>query len=241
MFMSQVRAMLLGIFVGGVGVLGFSDAAAQQPDQDKKPADPKNAADKKKEVKPKPTDPMEITELKDKLKKYESEIAKIRQAMLKDLAVEEKKVSDAIAKAKKDKAMKQLHEAQSQKIKLAHLRHDIEHRIKVGQQPNPRRAVPAEQQLGIHTSQPNSALRAQLGLAKNQGLIVDKVTADSAAAKAGLKPHDVLVQVHGKPVPSDVKEFRKVIADAKTESVDVVIIRQGKQETIKGLKLPAGE
>jgi serine protease Do len=84
-------------------------------------------------------------------------------------------------------------------------------------------------------------LRQQLGLAKDTGLVLDKVSDSSAAGKAGLKTYDILVQFDGKAVPSDVAGFRKVLAAAAPgSSVDVVVVRQGKQETVKGLTLPAG-
>src|SRR5262249_39104768 len=62
---------------------------------------------------------------------------------------------------------------------------------------------------------------------------------DSAAAKAGVKPHDILLEFAGKPVPSDVDSFRKILDDVKAKTeVDVVVLRKGKRETLKGLTLP---
>jgi len=65
------------------------------------------------------------------------------------------------------------------------------------------------------------------------------VTPDSAAAKAGLKPHDILLELDGKPVPSSPDEFRKALDAIKADKpVDAVVMRKGKKETVKGLSLP---
>ena len=65
------------------------------------------------------------------------------------------------------------------------------------------------------------------------------VPAESVAGKAGMKPNDILMEVGGKPVSSNFPEFHKVLADVKPDTaVDIVVMRKGKKETIKGVKLP---
>ena len=45
--------------------------------------------------------------------------------------------------------------------------------------------------------------------------------------------------LNGKPVPSDMTDFQKLLKDIKPDAaVDAVVLRKGKKETIKGLKLP---
>jgi C-terminal processing protease CtpA/Prc len=93
--------------------------------------------------------------------------------------------------------------------------------------------------LGVMVDTPGEVLADQLGLEKDKGLVIMDVVTDSAAAKAGLKAHDVLVQFDGKAVPRDPREFNKMVQDVKANTaVDVVVIRKGKQETIKGVTLP---
>jgi beta-lactamase regulating signal transducer with metallopeptidase domain len=93
--------------------------------------------------------------------------------------------------------------------------------------------------LGVLVEKPGGALADQLDLPKDQGLIVEEVVADSAAAKAGMKAHDVLLELNGKPVPSDVEKFAKQLEDVKANTpVDAVVLRKGKKETLKGLSLP---
>jgi membrane-associated protease RseP (regulator of RpoE activity) len=96
-----------------------------------------------------------------------------------------------------------------------------------------------EARLGVQAGKPSPALVEQLDLPKGQGLVVEHVTADSAAAKAGVKANDILVEVDGKSVPSEVADFQKQLEGIKADTpVDVVVLRKGKRETLKGLSLP---
>jgi membrane-associated protease RseP (regulator of RpoE activity) len=96
-----------------------------------------------------------------------------------------------------------------------------------------------EGRLGVMLDRPDSTLAEQLDLPKGQGLIVTQVAADSAAAKAGIKSHDILLELNGKTVPNDTRELMKILADIKPDKpVDAVVLRKGKKETIKGLSLP---
>ena len=93
--------------------------------------------------------------------------------------------------------------------------------------------------LGVVVEKPDETLIEQLELPKNQGLVLRDVTPDSAAAKAGLKAHDILLEMDGKPVSSDPAEFRKTVDGVKADTpMDVVVLRKGLKETIKGLSLP---
>jgi membrane-associated protease RseP (regulator of RpoE activity) len=96
-----------------------------------------------------------------------------------------------------------------------------------------------EGRLGVVVDKPSSTLAEQLDLPKGQGLVVEQVNADSAAAKAGIKSHDILLEINGKSVPNDAQELMKILADIKPDKpVDAVVLRKGKKETIKGLSLP---
>ena len=93
--------------------------------------------------------------------------------------------------------------------------------------------------LGASVSMPSQALAEQLDLPKGQGMVIENVLPDSAAAKAGLKAHDILLELNGKPVPNDAREFAKIVADVKADTpVDAVVLRKGKKQTIKGLSMP---
>jgi beta-lactamase regulating signal transducer with metallopeptidase domain len=93
--------------------------------------------------------------------------------------------------------------------------------------------------LGAHVEPPGPALVDQLGLNKGEGQVIMQVRPESAAAKAGLQVNDILLQLGGKPVPSDPREFAGLIEGIKAnEAVDAVVLRKGKKETVKGLTLP---
>jgi membrane-associated protease RseP (regulator of RpoE activity) len=103
----------------------------------------------------------------------------------------------------------------------------------------PEAAPMSEMRMGAHLTRPSATLEDQLDLPRDQGLVLTEVGANSAAAKAGLKKHDILLELNGKPVSSKLDEFAKQLKEVKPSTpVDVVVMRKGKKETIKGLTLP---
>ena len=85
--------------------------------------------------------------------------------------------------------------------------------------------------LGGQLTQPSGTLVEQLGLPQGEGLVLHSILVDSAAAKAGLKNHDILLEFGGKKVPSNLTEFSKLLNSfKKDEAVDVVILRKGKRK-----------
>jgi beta-lactamase regulating signal transducer with metallopeptidase domain len=93
--------------------------------------------------------------------------------------------------------------------------------------------------LGVRVKEPGATLVDQLDLPKGQGVVVESVVPDSAAAKAGLKANDILLELNGKPVSSNVAEVIKAINGLKANTpVDAVVMRKGKKETVKGISLP---
>lgn len=93
--------------------------------------------------------------------------------------------------------------------------------------------------LGLSLKQPDPALADQLELHKGNGLVVEKVDAGSAAEKAGFKAHDIVLEVKGQMVPSDIRELQKLVNDIKAGSpFDAVVLRKGQKQTIKGISLP---
>jgi beta-lactamase regulating signal transducer with metallopeptidase domain len=103
-------------------------------------------------------------------------------------------------------------------------------------------AVPGSGRLGAQVEKPTDALAAQLDLPNGQGLVCVNVPADSVAGKAGIRPHDILFEVNGKSVPNDVLQFIENLKDVKPDqAVDIVVLRKGKKETIKSVKLPASK
>jgi hypothetical protein len=93
--------------------------------------------------------------------------------------------------------------------------------------------------LGVGLTKPSDVLVEQLDLPKDQGLVLNRVAADSAAAKAGLKNNDILLELGGKKVSSQPAEFLKALNEYKTgDKVDAVVLRKGKKATVKDVTLP---
>ena len=98
---------------------------------------------------------------------------------------------------------------------------------------------PHEGRLGVQVQTPNETLADQLDLPKGQGIVVVSVVPESAAAKAGLKPHDILLELDGKSVPSEPAKLVHMIQDLKADTaMNAVVLRKGKKETIKSISLP---
>src|SRR5262249_22202959 len=100
--------------------------------------------------------------------------------------------------------------------------------------------VAAKGRFGVRLSPPSADLREHLSLPKDQGIVIEEVYAGTPAATAGLKAKDIILKVNNTSVPSDTDKALKVFDTVKDgESADLTIMRRGKEETIKGLKLPA--
>jgi len=66
-----------------------------------------------------------------------------------------------------------------------------------------------------------------LGLGSARGMVVTGVTAGSAAAKAGIRPEDVILKINGSEV-RDLSVLPKVAADTPVgHTVPVEIFRHG--------------
>ncbi|MBX3401651.1 MAG: PDZ domain-containing protein [Gemmataceae bacterium] len=101
------------------------------------------------------------------------------------------------------------------------------------------RAAAAEKgRLGVTIEPVPAVLVEQLDLPKGQGVIIAQVFEGTPAAKAGLKTNDVVIEVAGKSVT--VEELPKVVAGLKNDQAfDVIVIRKGKKEAVKGVTIPS--
>ena len=85
--------------------------------------------------------------------------------------------------------------------------------------------------IGISVSPLEPALRSQLKLPPNQGLLAIDVVKDSPAAKAEVKVHDILLSVAGKPLESQEKLVELVQSNGE-KAIQLELIREGKTQTI---------
>ena len=66
----------------------------------------------------------------------------------------------------------------------------------------------------------------------HQGVLVTEVRADTPAAKAGLKPGDIILQFAGKPVASP-RELQGIVERSTIgSSQPLIVLRDGKQMTL---------
>jgi hypothetical protein len=96
-------------------------------------------------------------------------------------------------------------------------------------------AAPAdlsEHWIGVEGSSADEALRAQLQLPEGQGVVLSQVIADSPAAKAGLRIHDVLLSVDGKPL-GQLNDLADVIKENKGKLLTIKLVRTAKRISIE--------
>ena len=85
--------------------------------------------------------------------------------------------------------------------------------------------------LGVGVEEASEALADQLGLDPGVGLVVTHVSADSPAAKAGLKRNDVLIELEGQSLVHPAQLRKLVQARKPGEKVKLVFYRGGKKHT----------
>ena len=85
---------------------------------------------------------------------------------------------------------------------------------------------------GLRIDAVNDSLAAQLGLREGEGILVVNVLDNMPAQRAGLKKHDIILSLNGKPI-TDRGEFRKQVRDLAGKGFELEIVRQGRHETIK--------
>jgi len=90
----------------------------------------------------------------------------------------------------------------------------------------------SEYWLGVEGRPVDPALRAHLGLAEGEGLLVGSVVPDSPAAKAGLREHDVLLKAADKPL-AKVQDLIQAVDTTKDKKLSLELIRGGKKRTVE--------
>ena len=97
---------------------------------------------------------------------------------------------------------------------------------------------PGKYWIGLLCVDPGEALRAQLGLGEGVGLLVEAVTDDSPAKKAGILQHDVLVTLNDKINPTvrvlkQVKDLVEAVQLSETKPLFLELVRKGQREVIE--------
>jgi hypothetical protein len=90
--------------------------------------------------------------------------------------------------------------------------------------------------LGIQITTLPEAVRSHLQL--QHGVLIERVLPDSPAAKAGLKPHDILLAV-GQTLIHQPEDILNVLRQADGKPLALRILRQGQEHTIEVTPQPA--
>ena len=87
--------------------------------------------------------------------------------------------------------------------------------------------------LGVHSVPLPDALRDQLDIPPDKGILIEFVAANGPAANAGLQPNDIILSLNNKPV-SDVADFKARLKSLPAgTSISMDCLRKGKPLPIK--------
>ena len=95
------------------------------------------------------------------------------------------------------------------------------------------------EKLGMAVQDLTEELAQRLGLDGESGVLVSRVQRGSAAARAGLRPRDLIVEINRKPVGS-VHDYEKVLDEAEGTTLLMIrrVTREGIRTDIVPLRLP---
>jgi serine protease Do len=86
--------------------------------------------------------------------------------------------------------------------------------------------------LGVGIQDVTPDIAKSFGIAEDKGVLVGEVTPNSPAAKAGIKPQDVILSFGDRAI-KDRHDLTRAVADTKAgASKDLKILRDGRQQTI---------
>lgn len=91
---------------------------------------------------------------------------------------------------------------------------------------------PSDHWVGLQCGRMDAALRAQLGLDEDQGVLVEAVVEESPAAKAGVEKYDVLIKAGDRKV-TKVQDLIDEVDKVKEGKLSVELIRKGKKKTVE--------
>ncbi len=86
--------------------------------------------------------------------------------------------------------------------------------------------------LGVEIQNVNQSLAESFKLSSPEGALVAQVVPDSAAARAGIKPGDVILKFNGAPIADSGSLSVRVNATAPGEKATLDIMREGKAMTV---------
>jgi len=86
--------------------------------------------------------------------------------------------------------------------------------------------------IGVTLTDVTPALQRALSLSVDEGALVQDVTPQSPAERAGLRPYDVIVQVEGRPVVTNQELIRDISARQPGSVARLEIVREGRRQPL---------
>lgn len=87
--------------------------------------------------------------------------------------------------------------------------------------------------LGVSVQSLDQALADSFGLERPRGALIGAITPDMPAARAGLRPGDVIVALNGKPVEDSATLSRWIAEEGPGRTVTVGFIREGERQAVE--------
>ncbi|NLS94023.1 MAG: PDZ domain-containing protein [Planctomycetaceae bacterium] len=91
---------------------------------------------------------------------------------------------------------------------------------------------PSDHWIGVQCGQMSPALRTQLGLEEDQGVLVEALVDDSPATKAGIERHDVLIQAGDRKL-TKVQDLIDEVDAVKDGKLSVELVRKGEKKKVE--------
>ena len=86
--------------------------------------------------------------------------------------------------------------------------------------------------LGISIQEINSDLAEKFKIKEGEGILISEVFEGDPAAKAGLKPGDIITKINGLTISSPSTLSRTIASIGPNKKTELIILREGKQKTI---------
>ncbi len=86
--------------------------------------------------------------------------------------------------------------------------------------------------LGVQIDNLEPGMGEFFGAKNDKGAVVTRVFEDSAAAKAGVKADDIVVEVEGEPIATANELMNRIAMHKPGTKVEVVVLREGKRKAI---------
>ncbi len=86
--------------------------------------------------------------------------------------------------------------------------------------------------LGVQIDNLEPGMGEFFGAKNDKGAVVTRVFEDSAAAKAGVKADDIVVELEGEPIATANELMNRIAMHKPGSKVEVVVLREGKRKTV---------